>query len=169
MSPRDVEQRQAGGRGRRAQRAAPDEPLVVGWTEYVSLPDWSIPAIRVKMDTGARSSALHVEDIEPVARGRIRFTVVIDRKRSHRRKKVTATVSRRARVRSSNGEYETRWFVTTRLRLGPIERDVEFSLVDRSKMTHRVLLGRTALERVYVDVSHRYLLGKPKAPRARRR
>lgn len=144
------------------RRAWPDGSLIVGWTEYVTLPDWGIPAIRAKMDTGARSSALHVEDIEAVGRGHVAFDVVIDRKRSHRRKRVTARVERRSRVRSSNGEYETRWFVSTTLHMGPLEREVEFSLVDRSKMIHRVLLGRTALERVYVDVSHRYLLGKPR-------
>jgi hypothetical protein len=143
-----------------AHRAWPGSPLVVGWTEYVALPDWGITAVRAKMDTGARSSALHVEEIEPVGQGRVAFDVVIDRRRSHRRKRVTARVRRRARVRSSNGHYEARLFVATRMRLGPIEREVEFSLVDRSRMIHRVLLGRTALEDVFVDVSHRHLLGR---------
>jgi hypothetical protein len=140
----------------------------VGWTEYVALPEWGIPAVRAKMDTGARSSALHVDEVEDLGRGRVSFDVVIDRKRSHRRKRVVARVQRRARVRSSNGEYETRLFVTTRMQLGPVERDVEFSLVDRSRMIHRVLLGRTALEHVFVDVSHRYLLGRPGKRRPRR-
>jgi len=154
-----------------ALRVSPGGPLVVGWTEYVALPDWGIPAVRAKMDTGARSSALHVEEIEPVSHGRIAFDVVLDRRRSHRRTRVTARVRRRARVRSSNGHYEMRLFVATRLRLGPIEREVEFSLVDRSHMIHRVLLGRTALEHVFVDVSHRHLLGRPvrrKKKRAKR-
>jgi len=135
---------------------------VVGWTEYVALPDWGIPAVRAKMDTGARSSALHVENVEPQGRGRVAFDVVIDRRKSHRRKRVVAHVKRRSRVRSSNGEYETRLFVATRMRLGPVERTVEFSLVDRRRMIHRVLLGRTSLEHVYVDVSHRHLLGRPR-------
>ena len=142
-------------------RAWPGGPLIVGWTEYVELPEWGIKAVRAKMDTGARSSALHVDDVEELGRGRVAFDVVIDRKRSHRRKRVTARILRRSRVRSSNGHYESRLFVTTRVRMGPLDRDIEFSLVDRSKMIHRVLLGRTALERVYVDVSHRYLLGRP--------
>jgi hypothetical protein len=150
-----------GSRVQGAHRVWPGGPIVVGWTEYVALPDWGIPAVRAKMDTGARSSALHVEDIEPVGSGHVAFDVVIDRKRSHRRKRVTARVRRRSRVRSSNGQYDTRLFVATRMRLGPIEREVEFSLVDRTHMIHRVLLGRTALEHVFVDVSHRYLLGRP--------
>lgn len=137
---------------------------MVGWTEYVALPDWDIPAVRAKMDTGARSSALHVDEVEELGRGRVAFDVVLDRRRSHRRKRVTARVVRRGRVRSSNGEYEMRLFVSTRVRLGPLEREVEFSLVDRRRMIHRVLLGRTALEDVYVDVSHRMLLGRRKRP-----
>lgn len=140
----------------------------MGWTEYVALPDWGIPAVRAKMDTGARSSALHVEQIEPVGPGKVAFDVVLDRRRSHRRKRVTARVRRRSRVRSSNGHYETRLFVATCLRLGPIEREVEFSLVDRSRMIHRVLLGRTALEDVFVDVSHRHLLGRRRKKRAKK-
>ncbi len=143
------------------RRAWPDGALIVGWTEYVALPEWGIRAVRAKMDTGARSSALHVDEIEQLGRGRVAFDVVLDRKKRSRRKRVTARVRRRSRVRSSNGEYETRWFVSTTMRLGPLEREVEFSLVDRSKMIHRVLLGRTALGRVYVDVAHRNLLGKP--------
>jgi hypothetical protein len=141
-------------------RAWPGGPLVVGWSEYVALPEWGIRAVLAKMDTGARSSALHVDRVEEIGRGRVRFDVVIDRERSHRRSHVTARIRRRARVRSSNGEWSTRLFVGTLLRLGPLEREVEFSLVDREKMTHRVLLGRTALEHVYVDVSHRHLLGR---------
>jgi ribosomal protein S6--L-glutamate ligase len=142
-------------------RAWPGGPLVVGWSEYVALPEWGIRAVRAKMDTGARSSALHVEGVEEVGRSRVRFDVVIDLERSHRRSHVTARIRRRARVRSSNGEWSTRLFVSTWLELGPVEREVEFSLVDRGKMSHRVLLGRTALEHVYVDVSHRHLLGRP--------
>lgn len=153
--------RRGGGRKHAGpvSRAWPGGPLVVGWSEYVALPEWGIQAVRAKMDTGARSSALHVDGVEEIGRGRVRFDVVIDLERSHRLSHVTARIRRRGRVRSSNGEWSTRLFVSTWLRLGPVEREVEFSLVDREKMTHRVLLGRTALEHVYVDVSHRHLLG----------
>lgn len=143
------------------QRAWPGGPLIVGWNEYVALPDWGIAAVRAKMDTGAKSSALHVENVEEVDARHVRFDVVLDRKRSHRRVHVRTPIVRRGRVRSSNGEWSTRIFVRTALRLGPLEREVEFSLVDRARMIHRVLLGRTALEHVFVDVSHRCLLGRP--------
>lgn len=114
------------------------------------------------MDTGAKTSALHVENIVELGHGRVRFDVVLNRG-DRRRMHVEARIRRRSRVRSSNGEYATRIFVATLLKLGEVVRDVEFSLVDRGRMIHRVLLGRAALEGVLVDVKHRYQCGKKKA------
>lgn len=136
--------------------------LIIGWNEYVDLPDWGVRRLRAKVDTGARTSALHVEDIEEMPRGRVRFDVILDRKKRHRRIQVESRVHRRGRVRSSTGHYTTRFFVKTRLRLGPSEREIEISLVDREKMLHRMLLGRSALEGLYlVDVSRRAIHGSP--------
>jgi len=73
-------------------------------------------------------------------------------------------VRRRARVRSSTGHYTWRLFVATRLRLGPVEREIEVSLVDRGPMIFRMLLGRTALAGAFwIDPSHRALFGRPDA------
>jgi hypothetical protein len=134
------------------------EPLVIGWNEYVDIPDWGIRRLRAKVDTGAKSSALHVEDIEELPRGRVAFSVVLHRKKRDRRVRVETRVQRRGRVRSSTGEYATRIFVRAGLVIGPIERQIELSLVDRHRMIHRMLLGRTALEGFLVDVTHRALL-----------
>lgn len=133
--------------------------IVVGWNENVDLPDWGIRRLGAKVDTGARTSALHVANIEPIGRGRIRFDVVVHRLKRDRHFPVTAKVVRRARVRSSNGHYDLRYFVETTLRLGPVEKKIEVSLVDRGKMIHRMLLGRTALRGDFiVDVGRRHLL-----------
>lgn len=133
--------------------------IVVGWNEYVDLPEWGIRRLGAKVDTGAKTSALHVENIEPVGRGRIRFDVVVHRDKRDRHFPVSARVVRRARVRSSNGEYDVRYFVETTVRIGPVEKTIEVSLVDRGKMAHRMLLGRTALAGDFVvDVSKRHLL-----------
>jgi hypothetical protein len=141
----------------------PDPPLVIGWNEYVELPEWGITRLLAKADTGARSSALHVEDLEEIGHGRVRFSVVLHRRKRDRRVSVVARVQRRSRVRSSTGHYQTRIFVATRLRLGPFERRIEISLVDRERMIHRMLLGRSALEGLYlVDSAHRVLLGRPR-------
>jgi hypothetical protein len=84
---------------------------------------------------------------------------VLHRIKRDRRVRVTTRVVRRGRVRSSTGHYETRIFVTAPVRIGPVERDVEVSLVDRERMIFRMLLGRTALEgRFLIDPSHRHLL-----------
>ncbi|HEY3668620.1 MAG TPA: RimK/LysX family protein [Polyangiaceae bacterium] len=144
-------------------RSAP-EPLVIGVTEYVDIPEWRILRLRAKIDTGARSSALHVENIRELASGRVRFDVRLSRSQSERRVTVEAPVQRRGRVRASNGEVETRIFVAVRLRIGPIEREVELSLVDRGRMIFRMLIGRRALAHAFlVDPSRRYVLQKPSA------
>ena len=137
------------------------DKIVVGWNEYVELPAWGIRRLGAKVDTGARTSALHVEDIQPLARGRIRFQVVVHRTKRDRHYPVTTKIVRRARVKSSNGQFESRYFVRTLMRLGEVEKEIEISLVDRGKMAHRMLLGRTALKGDFVvDVSKRHLLDR---------
>lgn len=135
------------------------EKLTVGWNEYVDLPEWGVRRLGAKVDTGARTSALHVDRIELLPRGRIRFDVVVHRTKRDRHVHVRTKIVRRARVKSSNGQFERRYFVKTTLALGPIEKEIEISLVDRGSMVHRMLLGRTALRGDFVvDVSRRHLL-----------
>lgn len=133
-------------------------------TEYVDLPEWGILRLRAKIDTGARSSALHVENIRELGSGRVRFDVRLSRSQSERRVTVEARVARRGRVRPSNGEWEARIFVAVRVRIGPVEREVELSLVDRERMIFRMLIGRSALAHAFlIDPSRRYLLTKHEA------
>ncbi|MEZ7979578.1 MAG: RimK/LysX family protein [Myxococcota bacterium] len=135
--------------------------IVVGWNEYVEFPEWGIRRLGAKVDTGAQTSALHVEDIEEIGRGRIRFDVVVHLTKRDRHFSVKAKIVRRSRVKSSNGEYDLRYFVETQLRLGDVEKTIEISLVDRGKMAHRMLLGRSALHGDFVvDVSRRHLLDR---------
>ena len=135
--------------------------IVVGWNEYVEFPEWGIRRLGAKVDTGAQTSALHVEDIEEIGRGRIRFDDVVHLTKRDRHFSVKAKIVRRSRVKSSNGEYDLRYFVETQLRLGDVEKTIEISLVDRGKMAHRMLLGRSALHGDFVvDVSRRHLLDR---------
>ena len=157
---------------RRRDRSDAKTPVLIGWSELVDLPDWHIRGLRAKIDTGARSSALHVDNIEPLPRNHIRYQVVLHRDDHDRRVNVVARISRRARVRSSTGEYTVRYFVKTRLRLAGVEREIEVSLVDRVDMTFRMLVGRTALAgRFHVDPGHKNLglralrAARRKAPR----
>lgn len=132
---------------------------LVGTHEHVALPDWGIAKLRAKVDTGAKNSALHVEDIELLDAGDVRFAVRLDRKDRTQRVFCTATVARRGRVRSSTGVLESRIFVRTTVRIGVFEEEVEVSLVDRGKMLYRMLIGRETLRAgdFLVDVHRRYV------------
>ena len=131
---------------------------IIGFVEYVDLPEWQIARLRAKVDTGARSSALHVENIRELGEHAVQFDVRLHRRKPERRVTITAPVSRRARVRPSTGVAEWRIFVSTLVRIGTTEQRIELSLVDRQQMIFRMLLGRSALEEQFlVDVGGRYL------------
>ncbi len=150
----------------RAAKRPDDRKVTIGWSESVDFVDWGISRLNAKVDTGARTSALHVEDMEYLPDDYASFDVVLSRIKSHRRKHVLAKISRWAKVRSSNGQYTTRCFVRTRIRIGPIEKEIELSLVSREKMSFRMILGREALERDFViDVSRRLVQAARKKAR----
>jgi len=137
-------------------------PLVIGVTEYVDIPAWRILRLRAKIDTGARSSALHVENIRELGGGRVRFDVRLSRSEHDRRVTVEARIARRGQVRPSSGETEERIFVAVKVRIGPVEREIELSLVDRGRMIFRMLIGRRALAHAFlVDPGRRYVLRQP--------
>jgi len=136
----------------------------IGWSEYIEFPDWDIHALKAKVDTGARTSALHVEDLRETVPGWVEFYVVLTKTGPRHRRRVRAQVAKWAKVRSSNGDYKRRCFVKTHVKIGTTLKEIEISLVCREKMMFRMLLGRKALERDFVvDVSKRTLLGIPKA------
>lgn len=144
------------------------ERLVIGLAEYVDIPDWRIAGLRAKIDTGARSSALHVENLRELGDGRVSFDVRLHRSRSERRVTVEAPITRRGLVRSSTGVTSTRIFVTVPIQIGPISRAVDMGLVDRAQMIYRMLLGRTALGPDFlVDPCGRYLVTRPPGAVAR--
>lgn len=158
------------------ERRERSEPRIIGVAEFVDFPDWGVKSLRARIDTGARTSALHVENVRLLAGSRVRFDVRLRRDDPSARVTVETKVSRKAPVRSSTGEAAARLFVKAHVRLGGREHLIEVGLVDRRHMLYRMLLGRSALERRFlVDVSRRYALGpgvqvEPAAkPRARTR
>jgi hypothetical protein len=145
-------------------------PVVIGWAEYVDIAEWGIRRMRAKVDTGARSSALHVENIEELPHDRVRFDVRLHRRNLDRRVTVEAPIVRRGRVKPSSGHSQNRIFVAARVRLGPVEQEIELSLVDRENMIFRMLIGRSALTPHFVvDVGKRYLVSKPPRPGRKKR
>jgi hypothetical protein len=141
--------------------------IVIGFAELVDLPEWGIVGLRGKIDTGAKTSALHVSNIREIGNGRVGFDVRLHRRRADRIVHVEAKILRRGRVRPSSGDAQTRLFVATTLRIGSIERTIELSLVDRENMIYRMLVGRTAMGAgVLVDPTRRYALTKRRTSRS---
>jgi hypothetical protein len=135
---------------------------VAGWRERVDLPDWGILRLPAKLDTGARTSSLHVIDLRALPGGLVSFDVVLSRKRSDRRVRIEAPLIRTQRVRSSSGVLTLRHVVRTRLRMGAIEREIEINLVDRGPMIHRMLIGRSGLAGIAVSADRRYAITSPR-------
>jgi hypothetical protein len=138
-------------------RANSNERPTLGAVELVALPEWGVERLAARVDTGARTSALHVEELSELGDGRVRFAIPL----AGEPRVVEATVSRRGRVRSTSGKLAARVFVTALVRVGSVEARVELGLVDRRKMRFRMLLGRSALAgRFVVDVSRSYRMGR---------
>ena len=139
-------------------------PHIAGWHEIVAFPDWGVRAVRAKLDTGAKTSAVHAENIAELAPSdtgnpRVRFDLVIRNKPPHLVRTIEADIVRTTAVKSSNGQLDTRYVVSTMLVIGPVSFPAEFTLVSRSDMRFRVLLGRRALaEGILVDSAREYLL-----------
>jgi hypothetical protein len=135
------------------------KPLnLIGWKESVDLPEWGIRHITVKVDTGARRSAIDVSNIKELGDGTVQFEVAVDRKNRSLTKTVVARILHTTHVRSSNGEQGERYFVETTIAIGEQTRKIELSLISRHQMTYRMLLGRKALEGMFiVDPSRAYV------------
>ncbi|MCC5876347.1 MAG: ATP-dependent zinc protease, partial [Candidatus Sumerlaeia bacterium] len=73
---------------------------LIGWTELVAFPDWEVPRVQAKIDTGARTSALHVENLRRVGTDRVAFDVIVGRRKNQRSHPVEADVVKWASVRS---------------------------------------------------------------------
>jgi hypothetical protein len=139
-------------------------PRLLGWREWVALPVLGIPAIRAKIDTGARSSSLHVDSQEVFARDGIewvRFSIHTGIELSVPIQAEARVVDRRP-VTDSGGHTTERLFIKTRLRLAGVAFSIEINLASRRNMLFPMLLGRTALAGHFkVDPAHSFLHGEP--------
>ena len=128
---------------------------MLGWREWVALPDLGTEAIKAKIDTGARTSALHAYRITPFeedGRHRVRFAVhPVQRRRLPEIECIADMVGERM-VTSSSGHRERRIVIRTPLEVGGRSWPIEITLTDRDEMSFRMLLGRQALRRrVLID------------------
>lgn len=142
------------------------ERTAVGWREWVALPELGIARIKAKIDTGARSSAIHAWNIRPFTRDGARW-IAFDLHPVQRNNLVVvrceARVSDRRQVRNSGGVAQHRYVIETVLSLGGTRWPIELTLTQRDEMGFRLLLGRTALKRrVTIDPGRSFLLTRPR-------
>jgi len=144
-----------------------NEPLKLGWREWCALPALGIPAIKAKVDTGAKTSCLHTFSIEPYTEDGIdyvRFLVHPLQKNEELVIECTARVKDERVVSDSGGHKETRYIIETEMLIGDKSRLIEMSLTNRDSMRFRMLLGRRAMkENTRVNPAASYLNGKLKA------
>jgi hypothetical protein len=138
-------------------------PLSIGWKEHLHFTEWDLRRVRVKIDTGARSSALDVVRYElmQTAGGGLMATLylALDRRHPGRFTRIHTPVLRMVLVRNTSGKSEERPLVETAVRLGPIQKRISITITNRSRMRYRMILGREALANDFlVDVSRKYLL-----------
>lgn len=142
---------------------------VIGWREWLALPDLGIVAIKAKVDTGARSSALHVDHLEEFARDGatwLRFTLRPSTKRRTHLIEAEAPALDRRVVTDSGGHTSERWFIRTIVRVADIDFHADINLTSRRTMLFPMLLGRTALAgRFRVDAARSYATGRRQAGR----
>ncbi len=146
--------------------ATASSPLLLGWREWLAIPELGISRIKAKIDTGARSSCLHTCGLEiyesPSGEPRVRFSVHPLQKLPSPLVECDRPLVGRRTVRDSGGHEELRPFVRVPVALGPCAWEVEFSLTNRDNMKFRMLLGRAAMKgRFVVDPSLSYQFGKP--------
>jgi hypothetical protein len=137
--------------------------LIIGWKERLDFVHWPIRRVKVKIDTGARTSALGVESCElhpNAGQGfSIRLRLALHRRHPQRIVEIETPVLAFVRVRNTSGQCEQRPLIETDVCLGPVRKRIRLTIANRAAMRHTVILGREALAGDFlVDVSRRYLL-----------
>ena len=140
----------------------------IGWRENVGLPDFGITALRAKIDTGARTTALHAVDLEVFENDSvpwIKFRVPIKGERKSNR--CEARIIDQRLIKNTSGVPQMRYVIQTTLVLGNRHWNIEVSLADRENMGFDMIIGRTAIRgrHMVVDPGRSYIMGPPRKPK----
>ena len=146
------------------------ESLLVGWREWASLPMLNTPLIKVKIDTGAKTSALHAYDLEILEMSNKKYAKFVihplQKNESITRCAIAEVIDSRV-VRSSNGHKEERVVIRSPIKIGNHYWDIDITLTKRDIMRYRMLLGREAMESLLVNPGKSYCQGKVSSKKAR--
>lgn len=144
----------------------PPAGTVAGWREWASLPDVGVEWVKAKLDTGARTSALHAFDIaefEQDGRPWVRFSIHPWQRSSEDATEAALPIHDRRTVRSSSGHSEERYVVLMDVSVCGHRISSEMTLSRRDEMGFRMLIGRESLRQgIWVDPARSYLGGRPK-------
>ena len=141
----------------------PKKHTHIGFREWIALPDLELPALKAKIDTGAKTSSLHAFEIKLVKRGGkpyVRFKVHPIQKNLEVEVLCRAPLVDRRVVTDSGGHKELRYVIHTTIQMGQMKKVIELTLTNRETMKYRMLIGREALKQFYIDPSQSYLLKK---------
>lgn len=125
----------------------------IGWREWVALPALQIPAIKAKVDTGARTSALHAFALQPIqenGKQKIRFDIHPFQHNTDMIITCVADVIDKRWVTDSGGHQEERFVIETDMVIGESCYTIEITLTERENMLFRMLLGRSALSKRFI-------------------
>ena len=135
----------------------------MGWREWVGLPSFGVDKIKVKVDSGARTSALHVSHLKVKGR-KLTFRIHPDQNDADPFVEVAAHVYEYRWIKSSNGIRDKRPVIRTSLKIGEDEHTIELTLVNRDLMGFRMLLGREAVRNKFlINPGRSFLIGKKKS------